>query len=726
MKSTIKTAAWICAILLVSVSCYDDGTDCFDTATRISLYPVRAPKADVYARISLYPDVELFNADGTTASGNESFVSAVTVNVGPAVSDMAWEASVPASAVWATVRRTTVASIFEEATGGARHDLSADGIELVLQPNTEYRRTVVVTIAAADGTTADYEFTQLGQKADAAVTSETAQLVFMAAGGSETVTYTSNMGDAYAYEVVYGEGSADWLTVGDGGVGTLTLTASQWDDQERPRAATLRIVVGSADTSMATLEIPVTQNAAYDYYYMYGASADALAVGDAYELTRKAAGEYTGTLYFLRSADGGTPVPLNKNGRTVSYPCYALTKEGTVAEIPTAETQLPAGPDIDIDGVRRFTVDFNAMTWSWERVTTPNCMPDTEVAAYPTKAYVTRDGGTKTWMTVGLHWAGDATIGRYKLGSGLVSGHQTGGYGNEAPYASRNPAYDTEENGGSIVEAKDGSGRPLAETYGRLYSSYESLTGSANGALNACEGGSSVLINCPFGEPGTTLIDAVGDRYVLESIMPADLAVYAATAAGDAQAEAEHPNLKMQIQGICPYGWHIANMQDWKDLVWAAHAQGAADYPALHLRLEHLQSGLSGREDFDSGRRFRIQHVQSGLAPLQDGLRLRSGRQRSAQVLVHPAHRRLFGHEEGRLAHLEPEPRSQHAHQRRIRFRQRMRRCRAVRQELQEVMSDLSASSVRPPILPLRMDRGYGAAAKRSQTNSMFKKRKPC
>lgn len=40
-----------------------------------------------------------------------------------------------------------------------------------------------------------------------------------------------------------------------------------------------------------------------------------------------------------------------------------------------------------------------------------------------------------------------------------------------------------------------------------------------------------MLINCPFGEPGTTLIDAVGDRYVLESIMPADLAVYAATAA---------------------------------------------------------------------------------------------------------------------------------------------------------------------------------------------------
>ena len=65
-----------------------------------------------------------------------------------------------------------------------------------------------------------------------------------------------------------------------------------------PRAATLRIVVGSADTSMATLEIPVTQNAAYDYYYMYGASADALDVGAAYELTRKAAGDYTGTVSY--------------------------------------------------------------------------------------------------------------------------------------------------------------------------------------------------------------------------------------------------------------------------------------------------------------------------------------------------------------------------------------------------------------------------------------------
>lgn len=562
MKTMIKTAAWACATLFCAVSCYDDGTDCFDTGTRISISP----------------EAESFRADGTTASGNESFTAAVIVNAGSSVSDMAWEVSAPAAAAWATVRRTVVTSIFEEAGGGI-HDLSAEGFEIAVEPNTEYRRTVRVTIAAADGTTAGFEFMQLGQKADAAVTSETTQLIFMATGGSEEMTYTSNMGDAYKYEAVYDAGSADWLTIEDKGAGALRVTAAQWDDQEKPRMATLRITVGSAETSLATLEIPVTQNAAYDYYYMYGASADALPVAEAYELTRTAVGEYTGTLYFLRSSDGRNPVLLNKNGRTPAYPCYALAQDGTVKELASAEAEVPAGPEIDIDGVRNFSVDFNAMTWSWGRVSTSNCMPDELVATYPTKAYVTRDGGTKTWMTVGLHWDGGAAIGRYKLGSGLVSGHQTGGYGNVAPYDARNPEFDTEENGGKVVEAKDGSGRPLAEIYGRLYSSCEQLTGSPNGALNPCEGGSSALINSPLGEPGATLIDAVGDVYVLESIMPADLTLYAASAAGDAQAEAEHPNLKMQIQGICPYGWHIANLQDWKDLAYAAFKAGAADYP---------------------------------------------------------------------------------------------------------------------------------------------------
>jgi len=34
------------------------------------------------------------------------------------------------------------------------------------------------------------------------------------------------------------------------------------------------------------------------------------------------------------------------------------------------------------DGLRTLTVDFNRMTWQWERITTPNCMPDDELLNY--------------------------------------------------------------------------------------------------------------------------------------------------------------------------------------------------------------------------------------------------------------------------------------------------------------------------------------------------------
>ncbi|MFQ7502368.1 MAG: hypothetical protein ACLRMJ_03090 [Alistipes finegoldii] len=34
----------------------------------------------------------------------------------------------------------------------------------------------------------------------------------------------------------------------------------------------------------------------------------------------------------------------------------------------------------------------------------------------------------------------------------------------------------------------------------------------------------------------------------------------------DEQFFAENPALSAQIQGICPYGWHIANFRDWYDL----------------------------------------------------------------------------------------------------------------------------------------------------------------
>ena len=213
-------------------------------------------------------------------------------------------------------------------------------------------------------------------------------------------------------------------------------------------------------------------------------------------------------------------------------------------------------------------------------------MPDEELANYPTKDYPTASGGVKTWMTVSLHWNGGPGIGAVKLGSGLVGGSKTGGYGKPSdttvPYDVRNPAYDTAENGGGIEELRANDGTPLASKYGRLYSSFEAVTGQPNGALNK-----AYQIASPYGEPGAVLVDATGTAVTIENILMATLAA----ADDDAKAEAEHPVLKMQIQGICPYGWHIANLQDWKDLIWAAAqaskgsryeiAESSASYKAI-------------------------------------------------------------------------------------------------------------------------------------------------
>ena len=74
----MKRIALMAALSLTAVSCYDDGTDICETATRISISS----------------EIEQFSADGTTASGNESFTAAVVVNAGTAKSDMEWKAEV--------------------------------------------------------------------------------------------------------------------------------------------------------------------------------------------------------------------------------------------------------------------------------------------------------------------------------------------------------------------------------------------------------------------------------------------------------------------------------------------------------------------------------------------------------------------------------------------------------------------------------------------------------
>ena len=79
----------------------------------------------------------------------------------------------------------------------------------------------------------------------------------------------------------------------------------------------------------------------------------------------------------------------------------------------------------------------------------------------------------------------------------------------------------------------------------------------------------------------SALLRAVGNSITLEPILKADLKDYAASDGGNTQAEADHPSLSMQVQGICPYGWHIANMSDWKDLIYAVaeSSKSYSDYP---------------------------------------------------------------------------------------------------------------------------------------------------
>lgn len=570
MKSNRIQIALSAALLFTAVSCYDDGTDIYETATRISISA----------------EVEQFNADGTTVSGNDSFTAAVIVNAGVAKSDMEWEAEVVDKAAWASVRRISVVSQYTQIAGSEIYTVKEPGIEVAVQPNTEYRRTFSVRIAAADGTTETYAFTQLGQKADAEVTSLTKSIDFPAAGDIAEVVYTTNMGDAYNYEIAYDGTSKDWLTAAHESEGRLTLTALPWTSTSENRTATLTITVGSAATSMASLEIPVTQLRNDTYYYMYGGS-----VGETREnavpLTKVSEGVYTVQGFFFESE--GNVICFNKNTRSESYPVYYLAAGGTVGSSENAVTASDLG--IEANGVRTLTVDFNEMTWSWERKNTVGTsMPDSELALYPTKEYVTQRGNYKTWMTVGLHWNGGDKVGQIKLGSGLVGGSKTGGYGTPTdktvPYDVRNSAYDTVENGGLVEELMDDDGTPLASKYGRLYSSFEMITGQPNGALN-----NAYQIASPYGEPGATLVDATGETYTVESILTGALLNYDASPAGDAQAEADHPNLKMQIQGICPYGWHIANMQDWKDLIYAASeasqgseyeiAASAASYKAM-------------------------------------------------------------------------------------------------------------------------------------------------
>ncbi len=533
-----------------------------------SCHEVDITERDMTTRVSLSPATTEFAATATT------FVAAVQVNSGSLLSDMGWEAEITSSTPWVTLSKTTVEQTFtptfdKEST----YTNVVQAVELKIAANTEYKRTFEVTFTVADGTVVPFTFTQLGQKADAEVTTSRKNVEFLASGGSEVVEYTTNMGDVASFTFTNGDGSAaTWLTAEAVEVGKVKVTATEWTSKESGRNATMVITVGTAATSTASVSIPVSQLAAEDHYFLYGPSAGDIAIKDAVQMEKtETDGVFVLTNFFCE--DAKNEILINKNSRELSYPCYALAADGKVAVLESASTAYTA-PTIEANGLRALTVNFNDLTWSWERITTQYAMPDSELHNYPTKEFIARDGSMKVWMIRHMAWDGGDI--NPKLGSGMVK-HTGNGTGGTGGYAAAdfprtwndterlNPAYETKE-----------SGLGNLETYsddGRIYTYHEMLGYEARFGIGYAryENGPWVL--------GEKYTDARGTTYTFE-VVSKTAADYTGDNAAD---EAKYPIFKVQAQGICPYGWHIANASDWLDLFYAMSqatiSMGETKYP---------------------------------------------------------------------------------------------------------------------------------------------------
>ena len=392
-------------------------------------------------RIAFSPEVVTLDNAGRNAEEDQGQNVIVTLNP-KARRSMAWSAETDKTETWCTLTECSVT----DADGVTHH-----GFRITATENTAYKRTATVTLTAADGTQETLRVVQTGVYPDAEVTVDPKQIEFNADEIVPVdVSFTTNMGDVYA---VSRDEDADWISWEDLGGNVIRFTAAPWDDEEQPRTANVYITVGSEETSAATAKIPVTQLAKDLYCYVWGAS---LFDYDRFELARRMtkseAGVYRFDAYF--TAGNAPEIRVNTVLRADYYPAYALAADGRIVTLNSAADAVPAGPAIDIDGMRTLTIDLNAMTYTLSRIAIANCMPDDAAAACPSKAFRTKDGGVKIWMTHNLNWNGGPEIGAMKLGSRLVpaySGSATsGGYDPQDPYIERNPAYDEEESGGSV------------------------------------------------------------------------------------------------------------------------------------------------------------------------------------------------------------------------------------------------------------------------------------
>ena len=534
---------------------------------------------DQATRVTLSPLTTTFDAKATT------YVAAVQVNSGSQLLETSWNAEVTSSTPWVTLSKTSVEQSYTGTYDTETvYTSNVEGISVSIAANTEYKRTFEITVTTADGTAVPFTFTQKGAKADAKVSTSVKKVEFLALGGSEVVSYSSNMGDVVAYSFKNGDGSAaTWLKAETVEAGKVKVTAEKYENKEAPRSATMTITVGSAATSLASVDVPVVQLAAEDHYFVYGASVADIAIEKALQMDKtEKKGVFTLTTFFNESANNA--VVINKDSRELTYPCFALAAEGKVVKLENKDTKW-TGPAIEANGVRTLTIDFNALTWSWERVTNQYAMPDELIKDYPTKEFIARDGSKKVWMVKHMAWDGGNI--NPKLGSGMVK-HEAAGANGSGGYAAADfpTTWDDMAKRVAAYETKE-SGLGTLETYsddGRVYTYQEMLGYEARFGIGYARYETGPWL---IGEKYT---DARGITFTIaEAPLKAQIDKYTGDNAKD---EELYPMLRVQAQGICPYGWHVANAADWLDLFYAmsqASKTGTHTYPVAEADCTYKQ-----------------------------------------------------------------------------------------------------------------------------------------
>lgn len=543
-------------------------------------------------RINIFPSELLFMADGTAEDGGAALDAVVTVNP-YGKKDINWVASLEENS-WASIEPITVDS----------EGLKEKGLRITTQPNTNYKRKMNLTIKLEDGTENSFEIVQIGEKADAYVNINEGitQLEFMADEiVSKTLLFETNM-DNYHIEV---EEGVDWINVEDLGENLIEIIPDEnTAENAGEREAKITIHVGTPETSEAVAVVTIKQLPPEIFSFIWGSSLpDYKNVAKANKMEKLEEGLFRIDAFFKN----GT-LRIGQYANEQRYPQYYLMADGRIGVIENvvSDNKDVTIPAIDMDGMRSLLVNLNTLQYTLERITTQNSMPDQMLSEYPTRKYIARDGTMKEWIVAAIRWDGGNIS--PKLGSKPVPSAQTasGGYSSNDVLPQHVldpkliPAYEEAENGGQLQGD---------DTHGRIYTYSEMLTGVARGGID-----SAINQKFPVGwQAGDKIVDAAGNEMVIDYVTNAMMT-------GDNSVdEANNPTLTWQLQGICPYGYHIANAQDWLDLAYSMSVESQGDsYPvsANEITYKQLMTSSKGINNMAAWMR-NTSHWQN--APIADG-----------------------------------------------------------------------------------------------------------